>query len=60
MSDRDHHDQAVSDFAVAHPSTANHSFSFDHRRRPGVARQWRRLLLADRATSGRFPSVTPV
>ena len=36
---RDHHDQAAPDFlrlriAVA----ANHSFSFDHRRRPGVLR----------------------
>jgi len=59
---RDHHDQAVSDFrrwriAVA----ANHSFSFDHRRRPETLRT---AMATDffwpTKTTRRFPRVTPV
>jgi hypothetical protein len=58
---RDHHDQAVSDFrrwriAVA----ANHSFSFDHRRRPETLRTaMATAFFWPTRTTRRFPRVTP-
>ena len=59
---RDHHDQAVSDFrrwgiAVA----ANHSFSFDHRRRPEMLRTAiATAFFWPTSTTSRLPRVTPV
>ena len=59
---RDHHDQAVSDFrrlriAVA----ANHSFSFDHRRRPETLRTaMATAFFWPTRTTRRLPRVTPV
>jgi hypothetical protein len=58
---RDDHDQAVSDFRVAHRSCANHSFSFDHRRRPETLRTaMATAFFWPTRTTRRFPRVMPV